>query len=135
MKFAFILDTSPLMQIKKSVISDLPTVAKRKGDEAATAIGMSFFEQSIYAIEEFIAVRKKMGPAWKQDKYILALTAANPESNAALELEVVLDENNNEEEPVDEDAGYYQIGKPKDLHGTKILSNLWHPFRHFSLQL
>ena len=50
---------------------------------------MSFFEQSIYAIEEFISVRKKMGPqAFKQDKYVLALTASNPDSNAALELEV-----------------------------------------------
>ena len=57
---------------------------------------MSFFEQSIYAIEEFISVRKKMGPIWKQDKYLLALTASNPDSNTAFEVsalnELALDE-------------------------------------------
>ena len=53
---------------------------------------MSYFEQSIYAIEEFITVRKKMGPAWKQDKYLLALTASNPDSNAAIEIDLALNE-------------------------------------------
>ena len=33
--------------------------------DAENATGMSYFEQSIYAIEEFITVRKKMGAAWK----------------------------------------------------------------------
>jgi len=74
MKFAFLLDTSPLMQIKKSVIGEFPhkrkedtKVDKDSGDKAEnyTTTGMSFFEQSIYAIEEFITVRKKMGMAWK----------------------------------------------------------------------
>ena len=78
MKFAFIVDTSPLMQIKKSVIGDLNLPSKRQEEDRAEAAttGMSFFEQSIYAIEEFITVRKKMGPVWKQDKYLLALTAS-----------------------------------------------------------
>lgn len=96
---------------------------------------MSFFEQSIYAIEEFIAVRKKLGPAWKQDKYILALTASNPESNAAVEVEVQLDDGNAEEAKPDDDAFFYQIERGNDVHGTRILSNLWHPFRHFMAQL
>jgi len=97
MKFAFILDTSPLMQIKKSVIGEFPIKHKEErkvdGQSSSSApqsstTGMSYFEQSIYAIEEFITVRKKMGASWKQDKYILALTASNPESNAAIEVEI-----------------------------------------------
>lgn len=94
---------------------------------------MSFFEQSIYAIEEFIAIRKKLGFAWKQDKYILALTASNPESNAALEIEISQDTGatNQDDETPKEDALYYRIDKSNDVHSTKILSNLWHPFRHF----
>ena len=109
MKFAFILDTSPLMQIKKSVIGEFPS--KRRPEEAkspgaSAAIGMSFFEQSIYAIEEFITIRKKMG-AWKQDKYILALTASNPESNAALEIEISAEDGKEETGTPDEDAAFY----------------------------
>ena len=73
MKFAFILDTSPLMQIKKSVIGEFPRHQEEHKTEESKAIktdkgttrGMSFFEQSIYAIEEFIMVRKKMGNAWR----------------------------------------------------------------------
>ena len=106
MKFAFILDTSPLMQIKKSVIGEfqnrVPTsdvlmkehAEQSKSEESKVinppagatqaSTGMSFFEQSIFAIEEFIAVRKKIG-FYKQDKYFLALTASNPESNCAMQ--------------------------------------------------
>ena len=79
MKFAFILDTSPLMQIKKPVLQVPPgkkdskktSTGKRGSSKSkdeksdATTTGMSYFEQSIYAIEEFITVRKKMGAAWK----------------------------------------------------------------------
>ena len=75
-----------------------------------------------------------MGLIWKQDKYILALTASNPESNAAVEIEIQLDDANADDHvtPADEDAAFYQIEKgSNDVHGTKILSNLWHPFRHF----
>ena len=72
------------MQIKKSVIEDvlpkhrLPEEGKiREGlknesaaaksvDKPSVTTGMSFFEQSIYAIEEFISLRRKMGPhTWK----------------------------------------------------------------------
>ena len=95
---------------------------------------MSFFEQSIYAIEEFITVRKKIG-AWKQDKYLLALTASNPESNAAIEIEIKPEDSKDENGPADEDAAYFQIEKNGDVHSTKILSNLFHPFRHFMAQL
>ena len=36
----------------------------------------------------------------------------------------------------EEDAMFYRIGQSKDdVHGTKILSNLWHPYRHFMAQL
>ena len=96
MKFAFILDTSPLMQIKKSVVtdfsnkvppSDLQAAGKYDQEESKispqTQTGMSFFEQSIFAIEEFISIRKKTG-LFKQDKYFLALTASNVESNAVI---------------------------------------------------
>ncbi len=42
--------------------------------------GMSYFEQSVYAIEEFILMRKKLGK-FLDDKYFLALTAASPNYN------------------------------------------------------
>ena len=80
---------------------------------------MSYFEQSIYAIEEFITVRKKMGVTWKQDKYLLALTASNPESNAAIEIELQLNEGAGggaadgsigEEIRNEEDSMFYRIG-------------------------
>jgi hypothetical protein len=74
MKFAFILDTSPLMQIKKSVVTDFTNKVPPSDLQAKTSstqeeskiaaqvqTGMSFFEQSIFAIEEFISVRKKTG--------------------------------------------------------------------------
>ena len=50
-----------------------------------------------------------MGPTWKQDKYILALTASNPESNAAVELDVQQDGEavNEDAAGADEDARYY----------------------------
>ena len=95
---------------------------------------MSFFEQSIYAIEEFITVRKKMA-AWKQDKYILALTASNPESNAAVEIEIAQEDAKEDNQIAEEDAEYYKIEKSGEVHATKIVSNLWHPFRHFMAQL
>lgn len=41
---------------------------------------MSFFEQSVYAIEEFILKRKQLG-VFKQDKYFLAMTATSVEDN------------------------------------------------------
>ena len=44
---------------------------------------MSLFEQSVYAIEEFILKRKQLG-LWKQDKYFLALTATSIEDNCSL---------------------------------------------------
>ena len=85
--------------------------------DAENATGMSYFEQSIYAIEEFITVRKKMGATWKQDKYLLALTASNPESNAAIEIELQLNEGAGgadgsigEEIRNEEDAILYKIG-------------------------
>ena len=97
MKFAFILDTSPLMQIKKSVVtdfsnkvppSDLQAASQYDAEESKVAsqsqTGMSFFEQSIFAIEEFISIRKKTGQ-FKQDKYFLALTASNVESNTVIQ--------------------------------------------------
>ena len=41
---------------------------------------MSLFEQSVYAVEEFILKRKQIG-AFKEDKYFLALTASSLEDN------------------------------------------------------
>ena len=92
------------MQIKKTVIGDFQNGGKtsdlitkeylaksteeEKAKEASstqTSTGMSFFEQSIFAIEEFIATRKKMG-YYKQDKYFLALTASSPDSNCATQV-------------------------------------------------
>lgn len=71
---------------------------------------MSFFEQSIYAIEEFISLRRKMGPhTWKQDKYLLALTASNSDSNAALEIEVQAGELQKDSEIAEEDLPFYQL--------------------------
>lgn len=76
MKFAFILDTSPLMQLRQSVYV---TEESKKADPNAQT-GMSLFEQSVYAIEEFVLRRKQIG-AFKQDKYFLALTATSLEDN------------------------------------------------------
>lgn len=45
---------------------------------------MSYFEQSVYAIEEFILHRRKLGK-FVDDKYFLALTAAAIEHNAKTE--------------------------------------------------
>lgn len=155
MKFAFIVDTSPLMQIKKSVISEFPSARKQedskidaKSESAASSslskdevsastssTGMSFFEQSIYAIEEFVAIRKKLGMGWKQDKYLLALTASNPESNAAIEIELPSEEPNNEDIPEEDAVFYHNENQGGDPHATRILSNVWHPFRHFMAQL
>lgn len=45
---------------------------------------MSFFEQSVYAIEEFILLRRKLGK-FHDDKYFLALTAASAEHNTKTE--------------------------------------------------
>ena len=77
------------MQIKKSVINDFqlsssarwedakidllatesvkdaPTSKNTSSSSSSSSTGMSFFEQSIYAIEEFVAVRKKLGMGWK----------------------------------------------------------------------
>ena len=41
---------------------------------------MTFFEQSVYAIEEFVAMRKKLN-LFRQDKYFLALTSSSSEAN------------------------------------------------------
>ena len=76
-----------------------------------------------------------MGPSWKQDKYILALTASNPESNAAIEIEIQQNLDPTEEEIPEEDLAFYQLHKTNDANSTKILSNLWHPYRHFMAQL
>jgi hypothetical protein len=51
-KFAFVIDTSPLMQIKKPVYGSF--------NQSEAQAGMSFFEQSVYAIEEFVTMRKKL---------------------------------------------------------------------------
>ena len=50
MKIVFILDHSPLMSMKKD--------------------GMTYFQQSVYAIEQFIQRRITMGN-FKTDKYFL----------------------------------------------------------------
>jgi hypothetical protein len=163
MKFAFILDTSPLMQIKKSVSGEFQSraltseqitknhdeVVKTGSEElkakeiafkAQQSTGMSFFEQSVYAIEEFISIRKKAG-YYKQDKYFLALTASSPESNCQLG-------NEQQANPDTEDDGdqlgiddkFYGIGgltnpNQDNAYGTKILSSWQHPIRHFMAQL
>ena len=41
---------------------------------------MSLFEQSVYAVEEFILKCKQIG-AFKEDKYFVALTATCLEDN------------------------------------------------------
>ena len=41
---------------------------------------MSFFEQTVYAIEEFVLLRRKLGK-FADDKYFLMLAAASPEHN------------------------------------------------------
>ena len=120
-------------------------------------VGMSFFEQSIYAIEEFIAVRAKIG-AWKQDKYMLALTASNPESNCMVEEEAdntILDGEDDFDDHkmgIRGQSGGYSGGQNdylnnmdelyggkrqhgQDVHSTKILSSLQHPYKHFKAQL
>ena len=77
-----------------------------------------------------------MGLSWKQDKYILALTASNPESNAAIEVELTQSNDlNNEEDIAEDDLPFYQLHMANDANSTKILSNLWHPHRHFMAQL
>ena len=43
---------------------------------------------------------------WKQDKYLLALTASNPESNAAIEIELPSEKPGNDDIP-EEDAIFY----------------------------
>jgi hypothetical protein len=43
MKIVFVVDTSPLMQIKRDI-----------QDSGRFGCGMSFFEQSAYAIEDFV---------------------------------------------------------------------------------
>ncbi len=49
-----------------------------------------------------------MGLSWKQDKYILALTASNPESNAAIEVELTQSNDlNNEEDIAEDDLPFY----------------------------
>jgi len=65
---------------------------------------MSFFEQSVYAIEEFVLLRRKIGK-FSEDKYFLALTAASPDHNFKTE--------------------------PHQLN-TQILSSWEHPFKHFN---
>jgi hypothetical protein len=68
---------------------------------------MSYFEQSVYAIEEFILIRRKIGK-FHDDKYFLALTAASPEHNIKTEA--------------------HQLN-------TQVLSSWEHPFKHFMTQL
>lgn len=45
---------------------------------------MTYFEQAVYSIEEFISIRKKLDK-FSDDKYFLALTAASPEHNVKTE--------------------------------------------------
>lgn len=63
MKFVFVLDTSPLMQLKHS----------------QNGVGMSFFQESVFAIEEFINHRKRLNE-FKTDKYYLFRTISKNES-------------------------------------------------------
>lgn len=46
---------------------------------------MSFFEQAVYAIEEFIVTRRRLG-RFSDDKYFLALTAASADHNVKTEV-------------------------------------------------
>lgn len=75
MKFAFLVDTSPLMQLKSPLVLQ---------SDPQNFTGMTFFEQSTYSIEEFIVTRRKLGK-FAEDKYFLALTAASPEHNVKTE--------------------------------------------------
>jgi hypothetical protein len=119
MKFAFILDTSPLMQLRQSVYlpaTQIGPVEESKRisiTQPAQQTGMSLFEQSVYAIEEFVLKRKQIG-AFKSDKYFLALTAASAEDNYSV---MELDENAESES------------------GIKVLSSWEHPYKHFVNQL
>ena len=67
---------------------------------------MSYFEQSVYAIEEFIVMRKKLN-LFRQDKYFLALTAGSADSNF---------------------NGPSAPGSNKN--GLQVLSSWEHPFKH-----
>jgi len=65
---------------------------------------MSYFEQSVYAIEEFIVMRKKLN-LFRQDKYFLALTAGSSESN-------------------------FNGPSSSTKGGLQVLSSWEHPFKH-----
>jgi hypothetical protein len=69
--------------------------------------GMTYFEQSVYVIEEFILMRKKLGK-FMDDKYFLALTAASPNHNLKTEASQL---------------------------SAQILSGWEHPTKHFTTQL
>jgi len=96
--------------------------------------GMNFFEQSIYAIEEFIGVRKKLN-LFKSDKYFLVLTAASPENNVNL-----TNQGNTATAPSLDQAEEGSSGEPvtatkNDQFKTQVLSSWHHTFKHFQTQL
>jgi hypothetical protein len=76
---------------------------------------MSLFEQSVYAVEEFILKRKQIG-AFKEDKYFLALTATSLEDNYSVT------------EGLDNEGSKQDSGEGT----TKILSSWEHSFKHFT---
>ena len=69
MKFVFIVDTSPMMLLKHHDISN---------DKNVT--GMTFFQESVYAIEEFVNHRKRLNE-FKTDKYYLIKTMSKGEQS------------------------------------------------------
>ena len=70
MKFVFVIDTSPMMLLKSAL----------KGEKVSS--GMNYFQQSIFAIEEFINHRKRLNE-FKTDKYYLMKSLSVGESPEA----------------------------------------------------
>ena len=71
-KFAFVIDTSPIM-----MLHSLPLPDKDKPPSPEKIIPpnhISFFHQSIFAIEEFIRIRKSMPKEFENEKYFLFKT-------------------------------------------------------------
>ena len=132
MKFAFIIDTSPLMQLKRSVIeSDQKQDAPNSQKKLSCQSGMTYFEQSVYAIELFVNQRKKQESQGRADKYLLALTASNTFSNCPVESEQAESKQSAE----DILMGPSALSERSQEMGTLILSGLQHPLSHFMAQL
>jgi hypothetical protein len=73
MKFVFIIDTSPQMMLR----SHMPRGAEGPG-EGQSPSKMTYFQQAIFAIEEFVNHRKRLNE-FKQDKYFLVRTLGRDE--------------------------------------------------------